>query len=161
LLSGPILGATPLLDDRVHYAFEVQVADLLNTDTPDLRAFQGSDTLWELLLPDDFQWASVITVTNQYLIGAATRFTDSGEALLTLEFPSTAESQLVLVDRHTGRVAFTAPITDDASSTITIGPDGSLYVNMLCLLHIFALDTRPVGGIIRFAPTGRPPRLIR
>ena len=51
-------------------------------------------------------------------------------------------------------MVFQAPISDDSSSTITIGPDGSLYVTMLCLLHIFSVDTRPVGGIIRFGPTG-------
>ncbi len=153
LLSGPILGASPLVADSVHYCWEVQLADLLNTDTPDVRAFQEDTLLWETLLPDDLQWTSVITVTNDHLIGTGTRFTDSGETLLTLEYPATAESELLLLDRSTGEVVFRAPVPDDASSTVTIGPDGSLYVNMLGLLTAFALETQITGGVIRFAPT--------
>lgn len=153
LLSGPLLGASPLVEGGVHYAWEVQLADLLNTDTPDVRAFERGELLWETLLPDDLQWTSVITVTNDHLIGTGTRLTDSGESLLTLEYPATAESELLLLDRDTGAVVFRAPVPDDAASTVTIGPDGSLYVNMLGLVTAFALDTQITGGVVRFAPT--------
>jgi outer membrane protein assembly factor BamB len=132
---------------------EVQVADLLNTSSPDVRCFDGDELLWEVVLPDDLQWTSVITVSNTHLIGTATRFTDSGERLFTLELPSTAHSEVIVLNRHTGEVVHRSPITDDATSTVTIGPDGSLYVTMLSLLHTLSLDTRPVGGVIRFAPS--------
>ena len=58
----------------------------------------------------------------------------------------------MLIDRHTGAVAFRAPITDDSSSTVTVGPDGSLYVTLLSLLHTMSIDTDPVAGVMRFLP---------
>ncbi|MEE2756021.1 MAG: hypothetical protein VYA30_05150, partial [Myxococcota bacterium] len=153
LLSGPAMGTTPLLNDGVHYHYEIQVADLLNTDTPDLRAFQGESLLWEILLPDGLQWTSVMTVTENHLIGTATRFNPSGDSILgIIDLPKTAESELLVVDRQTGEIVFRHQITDDSTSTVSIGPDGSLYVTMLCLMHTFALETRPVGGLIRFVP---------
>ena len=137
----------------MQYIYELQIADLLNTDTVDVRAMREDTLLWEVVLPDDLQWTSVITATASHLIGTGTRFTDSGEALATVELPATAESELIVLDRATGSVVFRAPITDDSASTVTVGKDGSLYVTMLGLLHMLSLDTRPVGGIIRFAPT--------
>jgi len=95
----------------------------------------------------------VITVTEGHLVGTGTRFTDSGESLLTVELPGTASSELLVLDRADGSVVFRAPITDDSTSTVSVGPDGSLYVTMLCLMHMLAEDTRPVGGVIRFSPT--------
>jgi hypothetical protein len=59
---------------------------------------------------------------------------------------------LAVLDRATGALVFSAPVTDDATSTVTVGPDGSLYVNQLGLLHAFATETRVVGGLIRFSP---------
>jgi outer membrane protein assembly factor BamB len=153
LLTGPAFGTTPMLDDGVHYIYELQIADLLNTQTPDVRAVQGDKVLWETLLPDDLQWTSVITATQSHLIGTGTRFTDSGETLASLELPGIATSELLVLDRATGALVFRAPVTDDSASTVTVGPDGALYVTMLGLLHMLSLDTRPVGGIMRFAPT--------
>jgi len=153
LLTGPAFGTTPMLDDGVHYIYELQIADLLNTETSDVRAVRGDTVLWETLLPDDLQWTSVITATESHLIGTGTRFTDSGEALASLELPASASSELLVLDRATGELVFRAPVTDDSASTVTVGPDGSLYVTMLGLLHMLALETRPVGGIMRFTPT--------
>ncbi len=153
LLSGPAMGTTPMLNEGVHYHYEIQVSDLLNTDTPDLRAFSGGSLLWEIRLPDDLQWTSVITVTENHLIGTATRFTASGESILGIvELPETADSDLLVLNRQTGEIVFRHPISDDSTSTVSVGPDGSLYVTMLCLMHTFALETRPVGGLIRFIP---------
>lgn len=44
------------------------------------------------------------------------------------------------------------PIPDDSAATVTVGPDGSLYVGMLGLVSHLALDTRPTLGLMRFAP---------
>jgi hypothetical protein len=152
LATGPIMGTTPLLDDRVHYVYETQFSEILEDIWVDLRAFEGDTLLWETRLPDGLQWTSVITVTNDHLVGTATRFTASDTAIFTVELPRTAQSELVLVDRQTGALTFRAPITDDASSTVTVGPDGSLYVTLLSLLHTMSLETHPVAGVIRFTP---------
>ena len=126
--------------------------EILEDESVDLRAFQNDTLLWETRLPDALQWTSVITVTEDHLVGTATRFTPSETAIFTVELPSTAQSELVLIDRHTGAVAFRAPITDDSSSTVTVGPDGSLYVTLLSLLHTMSIDTDPVAGVMRFLP---------
>ena len=152
LLTGPAFGTTPMLDDGVHYLYELQIADLLNTSASDVRAIRGDEVLWETTLPDNLQWTSVISATRSHLIGTGTRFTDSGETLASLELPATATSELLVLDRLSGSLVFRAPVTDDSASTVTVGPDGSLYVTMLGLLHMLSLETRPVGGIIRFTP---------
>ena len=153
LLTGPTFGTTPLLNGAVHYQYEIQVADLLNTEDPDVRAFDKDTLLWETHLPDGMQWTSVITVTRNHLIGTGTRFTDSGDSILSIvELPGTAESELVILNRDDGSLAYRAPVSDDSTATVTVGPDGSLYVTMFALMHIFSLDTRPVAGVIRFAP---------
>ncbi len=153
LLTGPTFGTTPLLNDAVHYQYEIQVSDLLNTTDADVRAFDKDTLLWETRLPDEMQWTSVITVTRNHLIGTGTRFSDSGESIVNIvELPLTAESELIVLDRTNGELVYRAPITDDSTATVTVGPDGSVYVTMFALMHIFSLDTRPVAGIIRFAP---------
>lgn len=152
LATGPILGTTPMLADGIHYVYEVQFADLMNDEAADLRAFDGDELLWELVLPDHLQWSSVITVTNEHLVGTATAFTASEHAIFTVELPQTATSELLVIDRFTGEIAFRAPVTDDSTSTVTVGPDRSLYVTMLTLLHTMSVETHPVGGIIRFKP---------
>ena len=154
LATGPIMGTTPLLDNGIHYVYETQFSELLEDESMDLRAFDGDVLLWETRLPDGLQWSSVITVTQDYLVGTATRFTGSSTAVMTVELPAVANSELVLVDRHTGAVTFRAPVTDDSTSTVTVGPDGSLYVTMFTLLHMLAIDTHPVGGVIKFSPQG-------
>ena len=97
---------------------------------------------------------SETAVTNNHIIGTMTRFTASGENLLTIALPATASSELVVVDRATGAVVTRQPTTDDSTSTVTIGPDGSLYVTQLGLLTGFAIDTRITGGVMRFSPVG-------
>lgn len=152
LRSGPALGASPMLDDLEHYVWEVQFAALFDNDVPDLIRYDGVDEVWPLHLPGDAVWSSVLTVTDEHIVGTATRFTESSVRLLSIELPATAISEVVAIDRATGRLVFSAPITDDSTSTVTVGPDGSLYVTQLGLLSGFALETRITGGIIRFAP---------
>ena len=126
LQTGPTMGTHPMLANGIHYQYEIQVSDLLNTDKIDLRALRGDTVLWEVTLPDQLQWTSVITVTDEHLIGTATRFTDSGDALFTVELPATAKSELLIVNRSDGRIVFRAPTTDDSTSTVTVGRDGAL-----------------------------------
>ena len=151
LLSGPALGASPVLNDGEHYAWEVQFADLFTTEIPDLIRYNGTTEVWRLNLPDDAVWSSVLTITNQHIIGTMTRLTPSDQTLLTIALPSTASSELVVVERATGEVVTRQPTTDDSTSTVTIGADGALYVTQLGLLSGFAIDTRITGGVMRFS----------
>lgn len=152
LKLGSAGGSTPLLDDAVHYIFETAITAFEDTASVDLHAYQGDTLLWETLLPDDLNWTSAMTVSKDHLIGTATRYTMGEFEVLGVKLPKTATSELILVNRHTGEVDFRAPVTDDASSTVTIGPDGSLFVNMLGIFHVAAEDTRPIVGLMRFVP---------
>ena len=73
----------------------------------------------------------MLTLTRDYVVGTATVATPSDTEVLGLPLPSTATSELMVLDRTTGDVVYSAPVTDDATSTVTVGPDGSLYVTML------------------------------
>ncbi len=154
LLSGPSAGSQPLLDGPKIVLWEVQAADILNSEGVDLHVHDDESLRWQTVLPDDLQWTSVITVSNNHLIGTATRFEGIGANILTVDLPNTAASELIVLDRADGSVVFRAPVTDDATSTVTIGPSGELYVTMLGLMHILAVETRFVGGVIRFDPVG-------
>lgn len=152
LRSGPALGAAPVFEGGETWHWEVQLADLYSQAHPDLiQSFPDGPGL-EISLPGERVWSSVLTFTRDYVVGTATIAAPSDTQLLGLLLPSTASSELVVVDRSSGELVFSAPVTDDATSTVTVGPDGSLYVTMLALVHSFALETRPVGGVIRFAP---------
>jgi hypothetical protein len=151
-LSGPALGAAPVFDDAEHYAWEVNFADLFDNSVPDVSSWRGDSRVWAIDLPDDAVWSSVLTITRNHIVGTMTQMTPSDARILTVKLPATAASRLAVLDRATGALVFSAPVTDDATSTVTVGPDGSLYVNQLGLLHAFATETRVVGGLIRFSP---------
>jgi hypothetical protein len=152
LASGPAVGASPVLDDAEHYLWDIQLADLLGQELPDLTRLDGGEIVWATSLPDGAQWTSVLTLSDRHVIGTMTRLTDSGEVLAAIELPGEAESDVVVVDRATGDVTWSAPVTDDSTSTVTVGPDGALYVTMLGLVHGFAVETPIVGGVIAFEP---------
>jgi hypothetical protein len=153
LLTGPALGASPVLDGAESWRWEVQFAALYGQAAPDVvQSFADGPGL-EVTLPDDRVWSSVLTLTQDRVIGTMTALTPSDTELLTITLPSTASSELVVLDRADGSLRFSAPVPDDATSTVTVGPDGALYVTTLALLHTLSIDTRPVGGIVKFAPT--------
>ena len=158
LRSGPALGASPVLEGAEHYQWEVQLATLTEPSTvPDLTRYDGAEERWSLDLPGDAVWSSVLTLTNEHIVGTTTRVTASETSLLGLVLPATAESALTVVRRDTGEVVLYAPVPDDSTSTVVVGPDGALYVTMLGLLSGFAVDTPIVGGVVKFAPSDAPP----
>lgn len=160
LASGPALGASPVLDDAEHYLWDVQFGTLTGGATaPDVARYAGDAAVWQTSLPGDAAWTSVLTVTADAIVGTMSRATASDTSLLGVPLPATVSSDLVVLDRQTGHVRFTAPLTDDSTSTVTVGPDGALYVNLLGLLTGLALDTPITGGIVRFDPSenGEPP----
>ena len=94
----------------------------------------------------------MITVTNDHLVGTATRIEPSDEAFFQLVFPQSSSSALMVLDRHTGETVFSAPIPDDSAATVTVGPDGELYVGMLGMISLMSIDVRPTLGLLRFDP---------
>ncbi len=152
IVSGAQAGATPVLDDAVHYLYETRVMDLADQTVSDVKAYKGAQLLWETTLPGDRVWSSVMTLTNDAIVGTMTAVTQSDETLLTVALPATAESELVVLDLTTGDIRVRAPVSEDSAATVTVGPDGSLYVGMLGLITVLARDTRPAGGLARYTP---------
>jgi len=154
LERGPLAGSPALADDGTVYVWETTTnLAAFGADAADLRAVGPEGTLWEVVLDDDLTWTSVITVTDNHIVGTASRVTLSDVEVAGLYFPGSAESVAISLDRQTGAVVWTDPVTDDASATVTIGHEGSLYVGMLGLLTILSVDQDPVLGLVRFAPT--------
>ncbi len=159
LASGPALGASPVLDDAEHYLWEVQLATLVEPNTvPDLVRYAGDRVVWATHLPDDAAWTSVLTVTRDAIVGTMSRVTRGDARILSVSLPQTVTSELAVLDRETGALRFSAPVPDDSTSTVTVGPDGALYATLLGLVSAFAHDTQVVGGVVKYAPrTGAAP----
>lgn len=156
LERGPIAGSPPLLPDGTIALWEISVSQgVFGPDARDLALVGPEGPIWESALPEGLDWTSVITVTNTHLVGTASLIVPSASRALTVRLPERLESFLVVVDRDTGRLVFRAPVTDDSTATVTVGPDGSLYVGMFGLLAILATEQSPVLGLVRFSPTAR------
>lgn len=154
LERGPLAGSPALDDDGTVYLWETTTnLAAFGADAVDLRAVGPDGPLWEVVLPDDLTWTSVITVTRDHIVGTVSRVTLSDVEVAGLYFPGTAESEAVALDRATGEIVWREPVTDDASATVTVGPDGSLYVGMLGLITMLSVDQRPVLGLARFEPS--------
>jgi hypothetical protein len=156
LERGPIAGSPPILPDGTIAFWEISVSQgVFDDDARDLAIVGPDGPIWESTLPDGLDWTSVITVTNNHLVGTASIITPSTTRALTVRLPERVESFLAVVDRRNGALVFRAPVTDDSTATVTVGPDGSLYVGMFGLLTILATEQSPVLGLVRFSPTAR------
>ena len=100
----------------------------------DLVAFGPDGVRWEAALPEGRDWTSVITVTDGHLIGTMSRVNLSDEPFFSLYFPTHTEDALAVIDRDSGALIWETPLPDDSAATVTVGPDGALYV--LSLIHI-------------------------
>lgn len=155
LERGAMAGAPALMDDGTVVFWELAVGVERDwTGARDLGWLSVDGGVVEgWVLPDDLDWSSVITVTDTHVVGTGTRRTGgSGEQLFATELAATAESELLVLDRESGDVVWRAPVPDDASATVTVGPDGALYVGMLGLLSLLAVDTEATLGLVRFGP---------
>lgn len=153
LQRGPMAGAPALDPDGTVWFWEISLSLSGEPGARDLAAVGPDGVHAEWVLPDDAEWTSVITLTDRHLAGAISRVEPSTTQLATLTLPATATHEIVLVDRATGSIAFHAPIPDDSAATVAVGPDGSLYVGMLGIVSMLALEDTPELGLIRFRPT--------
>ncbi len=154
LERGPIAGSPPILPDGTLALWELSVSQgVFDAAARDVAVVGPEGPIWEATLPDALEWTAVITVTENHFIGTASFITRGPERVVSVNLPGTVDTWLVGLDRATGALAFREPVTDDASATVTIGPDGALYVGMFGLLTILATEDTPTLGLIRFSPT--------
>ncbi len=149
---GPMAGAPGILSDGTVYLWEFALGFSAEPTARDLAAFGPDGLIWETALPDNLDWSSVITVTDNHLLGTATRITPSDEQFLTLTFPRVTDDVILALDRHTGELIWQAPLPDDGTATVSVGPDGSIYAGVMGFLSIFATEERPDLGLVRFVP---------
>lgn len=146
-------GAPAILDDGTVIFYEFGLDFAAAPEDRDVVALGPEGIRWAVALPGDRDWNSVITVTDNHIIGTASTVTLSDETLLGLSFPTQTEDRLVILDRETGALVFEHEVPDDSSATVTIGPDGSLYVGVLGLLSILSVEETPDLGLVRLLPT--------
>ena len=152
LSRGALLGSPAILDDGTVVLWEMNLAFNDGADAPDIVAVDKRGVVWSRSLPDNMDWTSVITVTRNHLIGTASRFEVSDMGLPGFKLPTTTHDRVVVLNRNDGEMVWYADLPDDSASTVTIGPDGSLYVTMLGIFSILAIDDRPTLGLIKFVP---------
>ena len=148
----PLPGSPAIASDGTVYFYEIGLDWSADPTDRDVIAFGPDGELWSVALADDLDWTSVITVTDNHLIGTASRVLPSGESLLGVAFPERTDDYLVVLDRRNGEAVFRHPVSDDSAATVTIGPDGALYVGVLGMISILSVDDRPDVGLMRFDP---------
>ena len=131
-----MIGAPAVLDDGTVVLWEMGLAfDALPSD-PDVIAVKKGEVVWSYALPDDMDWTSVITVSQNHVIGSASRVDPSDVGLPGFKLPQRTTDRLVILDRQR-ELVWHHTLPDDCSATVTIGPDGSLYVPVR---HFFNLS---------------------
>lgn len=163
LARSPMVGAPAILDDGTVIYWEMGLAFDADPQDADVVAVNQTGILWESSLPDDMDWSSVVTVTQNHVIGSASRVTPSDEGLPGFKLPIKTMDRLVVLDRTNGELVWYHDLPDDCAATVTVGPDGSLYVPMLGIFSILAIEERPTLGLMRFIPDMNaelPPKLL-
>ena len=152
LSRGAMAGAPPIGDDGTVYYWESGLDFASHYEKSDLFTLSADGTTRSTQFADGYDWSSVMTVSNNHLIGTMSRFTESDQELVTNVLPGNAVHQLVLVDRSSLETLWTTPLTDDSTSTITIDRGGNLYVTLFGLLNIIAVNERPTLGLVKYRP---------
>ena len=153
LERGAMSGAPPIADDGTVYYWESGLDFVNFYDNADLFSFGPEQDKRVVALDDRRDWTSVMTVSNNHLIGTISKYTESEFTLMVNTLPATIEHRLALFDRSTFELVWSAEVTDDSTSTITIDKTGSLYVTLFGLLNIIATEERPTLGLVKFTPT--------
>jgi outer membrane protein assembly factor BamB len=152
LERGAMLGAPAIMEDGTVILWEMGLAFDADPTDADVVAVRKDGVVWSTALPDDMDWSSVITVTRNHVIGSASRVEVSQQGLPGLKLPLRTTDRLVVLDRTTGELTWYADLPDDCAATVTVGPDGSLFVPMMGLFSILAIEDRPTLGVLRFKP---------
>ena len=148
----PMMGAPAIEEDGTVIFYELSLGFDAEESARDVVALGTDGVQWSVSLPHNRDWTSVVTVTDEHIVGTATAVIHSDSTLLGFQLPETTDNVLLMLDRTSGEVVFEAPIPDDSGASVSVGPDGSLYVGTLGMFTILATDKRPTLGLLRFVP---------
>lgn len=152
LERGAMPGAPALLPDGSVWFYELGFSLDSDPTARDMVQVGSEGVRVQSVLPDELEWNSVLTVTDNHIIGTASVITPSDTNLAGLVLPVRTDDELLVLSREDATVQFRAPISDDSAATVSLGPDGSLYAGLLGLTTMLAIEQRPTLGLIRFRP---------
>ncbi len=152
LERSPMVGAPAISAEGTVIYWEMGLAFDAPPTAADVVAVNETGVLWQTALPDDMDWSSVVTVTRNHVIGSASRVTPSEQGLPGFRLPHETVDRIVVLDRFSGELVWHHDLPDDSAATVTVGPDGSLYVPMLGIFSILAINERPTLGLMKFIP---------
>ena len=101
LERGSMAGAPPIADDGTVYYWESGLAFAQYYENSDLFSFSPTQDKRAVRMDQDRDWSSVMTVTQNHLIGSTTAYVESEEMLMTNVLPATTDNYLSLYDRDT------------------------------------------------------------
>lgn len=134
----PILGSPVIEPDGTVFFWE---RGLRQAATHNVLRLQANDMVVRVALPDGLAWNSAMTSSANHLLGTASRMVQGPlGGIIKLEH------FLVALDKTTGKLAWRYPLPADSAASVSIGPDGALYVGFLAPLATFGFASNPLSN---------------
>jgi len=177
LKGKPLYGSVSMDEDGVVHAWNQGVDEYGNNLTPEVVAIHPPDKThsapyfkWTADFPQppgknfkDTEWTSTVLVLNNIVVGTVTFMNAIVTGQGNFPIPTDLYSEVVGLDRETGKLLWSVPIPNDSFNAPFLGPDGNLYVPVFGLLNLFKIpengnptdcssfvDTDYQGGIFQF-----------
>ncbi len=162
LLGGQVLGSPSIDEDGTVYAWDTS-SDPRDTDLFALATDNSQpQAVWETVFAGEGEtnhtWTSAATVLDDIIVGTVTDLESSLDLGLPMPLVGSSSNETVVVDRWTGELLWSHPVSEDSINSPAIGPDGSIYMPLMGMLTLLSLDqdTEYQGGIVRYVPSSQP-----
>ena len=148
----PILGSPVVEPDGTVFFWE---RGLRQAAIHHVMRLEPSGHIQQAELPHGLAWNSAMTASDNHLLGSASRMVQGPLGGITK-----LEHFLVAVDKATGQLAWQYPLPADSAASVSIGPDGALYVGLLAPLATFGFVSNPLSnpppvfGLMQWRPAG-------
>ncbi len=148
----PILGSPVVEPDGTVFFWE---RGLRQAAMHHVMRLEPSGRTMQVALPHGLAWNSAMTASDNHLLGSASRMVQGPLGGITR-----LEHFLVAVEKATGQLAWQYPLAADSAASVSIGPDGALYVGFLAPLATFGFVSNPLSnpppvfGLMQWRPAG-------
>ena len=134
----PILGSPVIEPDGTVFFWE---RGLRQAATHHVLRLQADGVVTRVALPDGLAWNSAMTASANHLLGTASRMVQGPlGGIIRLEH------FLVALDKVTGKIAWRYALPADSAASVSLGPDGALYVGFLAPLATFGFVSNPLSN---------------
>ena len=134
----PILGSPVVEPDGTVFFWE---RGLRQSSAHNILRLQANGVITRVVLPDGLAWNSAMTSSANHLLGTASRIEQGPLGGITR-----LEHFLVAVDKTSGQLVWRYPLPADSAASVSIGPDGALYVGFLAPLATFGFVSNPLSN---------------